>query len=309
MESRPDGKAPRARGADMTNGPCVYILRNLSTGKVYVGSSVNGQRRLRQHERDLREQQHVNKYLQFAWNKHGKEDFLFVIHEECTEENRVEREQWWIDHLQASNPTFGYNISHSVVSTAPAPLRSRISKQYWENLSDEEREAQSLARKAFWDDPEWRAAREAELATKGAKQRAKRAADPDFNARCLSGLEKQRADPEAQARRAAKIKAAWQDPERRAKQAERVNARMADPEYKAKHDARARSEESRAKLRAYNLSQLENPEIKAKRLAGLDKGREAFWGDPEKRANRLEILHAARDKAHAKRRAKDQSQQ
>ena len=285
------------------DGPAIYVLRNRTTNKVYVGSSIKGRRRLTQHKRSLKLNCHVNRYLQFAYNKHGEADFEFVIHEKCEADNRLDREQFWIDQMQASDPAKGYNVSHSVVTLAPAKLRSEISKSYWRDLSQEEREAASQSRRVLWDDPEWRAARELELAEKGAKQRAKRKADPDFNARCLSGLKRQQSDPDAQVKRAAKIRETWARPEVRAAQAARKQALAKDPAYMAKHLERAGKAESKAKLRAHNKAQWADPEIKAKRLDGLRKGREAFWSDPVKRAERLELLSRSRSEAAAKRKS------
>ena len=286
--------------------PCVYMIKNTITGKVYIGSSIKGRRRLTQHKLGLNRNEHFNSYLQRSWNKNGSEAFEFSVLELCDDNVRLEREQFWIDKFNSSNPEFGYNISHSVRTLAPAELRSKISKDYWDNLSDEERLHQSSIRKALWDDPDWRSEREADLLRKGRILLAKRQSDPEFHERCLSGLARQRSDPEAQEKRAAKIRETWNRPEVKAKQSARKKALAADPDYMLKHNERAASEASKAKLRAHNKKQWEDPAIKAKRLEGLKKGRESFWADPVKRAERLALLSRKRTEAAEKRRNKNQ---
>jgi group I intron endonuclease len=286
------------------DGPCVYLIKNLLNNKIYVGSSIKGRRRLTQHKLSLSRGVHVNKYLQYSWDKHGPEAFELSIHEQCGEADRLIREQFWIDTFKSSNPEFGYNVTHSTRSLAPAELRSRISKSYWENMTPAERDQACASRRKLWDDAEWRAAREADLLKKGAKQRARRAADPEFNAKCLAGLERQRANPEAQAQRAAKIRETWATPEVKARQSERKKALVADPVYMEKHKARAASEASKAKLREHNRKQWDDPVIRAKRLEGLRKGAKAFWSDPVKKAERLELLARKRTEAAQKRRNK-----
>ena len=57
----------------------IYIIRNLVNDKIYVGSSVNIRRRFSQHKSTLRHNTHKNKHLQNAWNKHGEENFEFIV--------------------------------------------------------------------------------------------------------------------------------------------------------------------------------------------------------------------------------------
>ena len=67
----------------MANKICgIYKITNTLNGKVYIGQSVNVQERFYEHKRKLRLQQHFNKYLQNAYNKHG-EYFEFEVIEEC----------------------------------------------------------------------------------------------------------------------------------------------------------------------------------------------------------------------------------
>ena len=44
----------------------IYLLRNLSDGKVYIGKSINLEKRLKEHKLSLARGDHHNNYLQNA---------------------------------------------------------------------------------------------------------------------------------------------------------------------------------------------------------------------------------------------------
>lgn len=60
----------------------VYQIRNLTNGKVLVGSSLNLSGIFNRHEFQLKMNGHPNKLLQAEWNESGSEDFAFEILEE-----------------------------------------------------------------------------------------------------------------------------------------------------------------------------------------------------------------------------------
>lgn len=82
----------------------VYQIKNLSTGKVYIGSTTKSfSSRWKQWLYNLRKQK-GNAYLQNAWNKYGEENFSFEILEIIEDKAKVlEREQYWIDLIGFSN--------------------------------------------------------------------------------------------------------------------------------------------------------------------------------------------------------------
>jgi group I intron endonuclease len=95
----------------MANG--VYIIKNIVTNKVYIGSSAsNGgiKERLRHHKSALKRNRHSNSYLQKAYNKHGLEAFTYEIIEECSPEKCLEREQYYLDLYKSYDVANGYNI-------------------------------------------------------------------------------------------------------------------------------------------------------------------------------------------------------
>lgn len=86
---------------------CIYQIRNLINEKIYVGSAFNFHKRIQAHEHRLRFNKHVNKHIQAAYNKYGKDNFVFEILEECEKEKIIEREQFWIDKLK---PQYNLNL-------------------------------------------------------------------------------------------------------------------------------------------------------------------------------------------------------
>jgi len=91
----------------MTSG--IYKIENLINGKVYIGSAKLFKNRWRRHRQQLIKQTHGNRHLQRAWNKYGEENFKFDIVETCSLDILIDREQFYIDSLDACQ--FGYNLS------------------------------------------------------------------------------------------------------------------------------------------------------------------------------------------------------
>jgi group I intron endonuclease len=88
----------------------VYAIRNLVSGKVYVGSaSKSFEDRWKQHRNQLIGHRHFNKHLQAAWDRYGGAVFRFIVLEMCPPNLCIEREQHWIDWYRAYDRRFGYN--------------------------------------------------------------------------------------------------------------------------------------------------------------------------------------------------------
>lgn len=244
----------------------VYVGRNLVNGKVYVGSTVKGGAgRIATHKHNLKRKQHVNKYLQNSWNKHGSENFEWLVVESCPVEDQFKREQWWIDRLRASNVRHGYNILHSVRSTCPAPRRSKISKKIWE--SPERRASVSKKSSEKWLDPEYKARmtqvsltqwEDPDRKARHKKRLDKRWSDPDQNAALVERNRVFWENSETRQNHGNLISDLWKTPEYRAKQQKVMADRWADPEYRKKiSDQRKKMWQDpayRAKLAARRLA-------------------------------------------------------
>lgn len=120
----------------------VYFILHLSSGRHYVGSACNLDRRWARHKSDFRAQRHHNLKLQNSWNKYGEGDFEFFVLELSERKALLDREQFWID---ATLPF--YNICRSAASpnlgrVFGREVRERMSiaaKKRYDALSDEEK--------------------------------------------------------------------------------------------------------------------------------------------------------------------------
>lgn len=95
---------------EKTTKPGIYAITHIASGKVYVGSSANIQKRWSQHRGDLRKGRHKNPHLQAAWSLYGETAFEFTVLEEVWELTALPvAEQAHIDRTGAMGPS-GYNV-------------------------------------------------------------------------------------------------------------------------------------------------------------------------------------------------------
>ena len=93
---------------DEANGEYkVYAHINKINGKIYIGQSVNIDRRIREHFC-----RHDGTPFHLALEKYGKENFIIEILEECEPEELNEKEKYYIDLYDSYN--YGYNSSRGI---------------------------------------------------------------------------------------------------------------------------------------------------------------------------------------------------
>lgn len=86
----------------------IYKITHISTGKSYIGQSVDVATRWKQHiKRGLGADPITRNKLYPAMNELGPENFTFALLEECPKEQLSEREKFWISYYQTYD--FGYN--------------------------------------------------------------------------------------------------------------------------------------------------------------------------------------------------------
>lgn len=89
----------------------IYKIENKINGKVYIGKSIDIDKRWYSHRSELNGRRHYNNYLQNSWNKYGENNFFFEILELCQEEELNDREKFWIETYYSNNPISGYNLT------------------------------------------------------------------------------------------------------------------------------------------------------------------------------------------------------
>lgn len=90
----------------------VYKIVNVINQKFYIGSTKDFNHRWEdEHKYFLNKNKHINPYLQHAWNKYGEQNFKFEIIEECSPDQCLIREQYYLDTLTPWNCEIGYNLS------------------------------------------------------------------------------------------------------------------------------------------------------------------------------------------------------
>lgn len=96
----------------MTTNNCgIYIIKNIITNMVYIGSSKQISIRKNQHFSMLKNNKHYNKRLQNAWNKYGEENFIFNIVENVEETKELSNiEQKYLNIFESYKREKGYNI-------------------------------------------------------------------------------------------------------------------------------------------------------------------------------------------------------
>lgn len=91
---------------DIVSG--IYCIQSLTNNKKYIGSSINVFKRRNQHFSSLKNLKHKNKHLQSAYNKYGKDNFIFYVIEFVENKNDlISREQYHIDN---EKPEYNINL-------------------------------------------------------------------------------------------------------------------------------------------------------------------------------------------------------
>ena len=96
---------------EMSKTVCgIYVIKNSTNGKFYIGSSSDIRQRWAEHKSKLNKRRHVNTCLQNSWNKYGGDLFEFLVLEKCEPSELFVREQYFLDTLKPFRDV-GYNIS------------------------------------------------------------------------------------------------------------------------------------------------------------------------------------------------------
>lgn len=94
----------------------IYKITQLSTGKVYIGSSKEVERRLTTHKCNLQKGKCDSVRLQQAYNEtpditQFSFEILEQLPEDCDKQLLLNREDYWMEYYHSRNPEFGLNWS------------------------------------------------------------------------------------------------------------------------------------------------------------------------------------------------------
>lgn len=110
----------------------IYKVTNKTNGKIYIGMTINSiEYRFNQHFRELKyELKHKSNrsYFHNALNKYGKDNFEVEMLEEVDESKLADREIYWIEKLNSTDKSVGYNLSNGgETPTMNYELRKKLS--------------------------------------------------------------------------------------------------------------------------------------------------------------------------------------
>lgn len=119
----------------------IYCFKNLVNGKVYIGQSVNIQRRYKQHLSNINNLKH-QEAIYLALRKYGVENFSFEILKECDINNLSKFEQYYISKYDAygcngynetvgGEGSIGYKHTKESKEKMSASRKGRIVNEEW----------------------------------------------------------------------------------------------------------------------------------------------------------------------------------
>jgi group I intron endonuclease len=108
----------------------VYKILCKPTGQIYIGSAVNLRARWDAHRRALRHGEHVNYFLQEAWDQYGETNFEYLVLELVATSERLQAEQIWIDRTGCTDREMGFNICP--IAGSPGDVNAQL----WEGFVD-----------------------------------------------------------------------------------------------------------------------------------------------------------------------------
>lgn len=123
----------------------IYMIKNIINGKIYIGQSIDVNKRINSHKYTLRNNKCGSRHLQNSWNKHGGKSFIFSIIGRVDEHKKLTNlEQKYTDFYKSNNKSYGYNeriaVDTNLGRKYSKEMRKKISKIHkGKKLSDEQK--------------------------------------------------------------------------------------------------------------------------------------------------------------------------
>lgn len=133
----------------------IYKITNLVNRKVYIGQSNKLNTRKSCHFYLLKNDKHHNDHLQRAYNKYGKDNFIFEVIEETNDLDN--REIFWIDEYGGINSELNYNLKNPLTMEWSDYVKIKSSKimsgennyNFGKKWTQEQKDKQSIERKGI----------------------------------------------------------------------------------------------------------------------------------------------------------------
>lgn len=90
----------------------IYKITNLIDGKIYIGQTVNYEKRKRSHKSHLLNNKHCNSHLQRAFNKYGEDSFKIELIQKCDIDELDDLEKFYIEKYNCCDEDYGYNMMY-----------------------------------------------------------------------------------------------------------------------------------------------------------------------------------------------------
>lgn len=110
----------------------IYKYQNKINDKIYIGQSVNIERRYLQHIQDAKNRPEKGTGIDIAINKYGINNFTFEIIEECPVEQLNEREKFWIEYFDSYNNGYNRTIGGDSLKGEEHPRAILTEEQVWQ---------------------------------------------------------------------------------------------------------------------------------------------------------------------------------
>lgn len=114
----------------------IYKITNIVNQKIYIGKSQNIEARWKQHKTRpfIESATQYNSPFYRAIRKYGLKNFLFEVLEECEISKLNEREIFYIQKFDSTNPKQGYNITRGGKNSVKFKLQENNINQIYELL-------------------------------------------------------------------------------------------------------------------------------------------------------------------------------
>lgn len=136
----------------------IYKITNTANGKVYIGKTVNFQRRYTSYKGAFKKEdiRKINPYFLNSIKKYGPENFTFEVVESCLIDELSEKELEWMVEYKSTDQKFGYNLrmDSSTGMVAHPSTRKKISDRLRKEFSEGIRSRKAVSQWAteLWKD-------------------------------------------------------------------------------------------------------------------------------------------------------------